>query len=145
MSCAKIQPPFLCFLYFFFPRFSIITHTLSPSHARTHRENERERERESNAWPGLYAPAPQIETTHSVGACDLHGGSDLRLALISDLVSIRRACQGLRGAFHAVIEKLKGSWWKAECWGEGLLEVEWMDFRFGDWMMLCLTVCQMSG
>lgn len=42
-------------------------------------------------------------------ACDLHGGSDLRLALISDLVSIRRACQGLRGAFHAVIEKLKGS------------------------------------
>lgn len=28
--------------------------------------------------------------------------------LIPDLVSIRRACQGLRGAFHALIEKLKG-------------------------------------
>lgn len=70
-----------------------------------------ERERESVTIAlAVSAPAPQIETTHIVGACDLHGGSDLRLALISDLVSIRRACQGLRGAFHAVIEKLKGSW-----------------------------------
>lgn len=51
-------------------------------------------------------------------ACDLHGGSDLRLALISDLVSIRRACQGLRGAFHAVIEKLKGSSGEVEGRGE---------------------------
>lgn len=57
-------------------------------------------------------------------ACDLHGGSDPRLALISDLVSIRCACQGLRGAFHAVIEKLKGSKRKEEGWGEGLGEVE---------------------
>lgn len=29
-------------------------------------------------------------------------------------MSIRRACQGLRGAFHAVIEKLEGSWRRAE-------------------------------
>lgn len=48
------------------------------------------------------------------GPCDLHGGSDLRLALISDLVSIRCACQGLQGAFHAVIEKLKGRLRKKE-------------------------------
>lgn len=48
------------------------------------------------------------------GPCDLHGGSDLLLALISDLVSIRCACQELRGAFHAVIEMLKGSSRKKE-------------------------------
>lgn len=29
-------------------------------------------------------------------------------------MSIRCACQGLRGAFHAVIEKLEGSWRRAE-------------------------------
>lgn len=80
-------------------------------------------------------------------ACDLHGGSDLRLALISDLVSIRRACQGLRGAFHAVIEKLKGSCREEEgVRGERLGEVAGMGFRFGDGRRsVCLTVCQMSG
>lgn len=56
----------------------------------------------------VYSCSPDWDDTQ-YRACDLHGGSDLRLALISDLVSIRRACQGLRGAFHAVIEKLKGS------------------------------------
>lgn len=44
--------------------------------------------------PVVSAAAPPIETTCSAGPCDLHGGSDPRLALISDLVSIRRACQG---------------------------------------------------
>lgn len=45
---------------------------------------------------------------HALDGCDLHGGLDPRLALIFDLVPISCACHRLQGAFHALMEQLKG-------------------------------------
>lgn len=45
---------------------------------------------------------------HAVDGCDLHGGLDPWLALIFDLVPICCACHKLQGAFHALMEQLKG-------------------------------------
>lgn len=45
---------------------------------------------------------------HAVDGCDLHGGLDPWLALIFDLVPICCACHRLQGAFHALMEQLKG-------------------------------------
>lgn len=67
-------------------------------------------------------------------------------------MSIRRACQGLRGAFHAVIEKLKGSSGEVEgrgerdrrrCSGMGFFSDFGGGGRAGQGLV-CLTNCQMS-
>lgn len=45
---------------------------------------------------------------HAADGCDLHGGLDPRLALISDLVPICCARHRPHRAFHALMEQLKG-------------------------------------
>lgn len=97
--CWPALPPCI----FLYSAFSSSWFLNTETHTHTHTSH-----RVTHHPSCVYSCSPDWDDTQC-RACDLHGGSDLRLALISDLVSIRCACQGLQGAFHAVIEKLKGS------------------------------------